>query len=192
MRIVAGKWRGRNLAAPKGDLTRPTADRMRETLFSMLNSRLGTFEGLTVADMFAGSGALGLEALSRGASYCLFVEQDENALATIRKNVAALEARLSCDVRAGSVLSLGPAKVPHDLILLDPPYETGAGPVALERLLRLGWIGPATWIALETGAKEDVLLKSFDVEAERKVGKGKLRLLRLRGAAEDAAEDLAE
>ena len=192
MRIVAGKWRGRNLAAPKGDLTRPTADRMRETLFSMLNSRLGTFEGLTVADMFAGSGALGLEALSRGASYCLFVEQDENALATIRKNVAALEARLSCDVRGGSVLSLGPAKVPHDLILLDPPYETGAGPVALERLLRLGWIGPATWIALETGAKEDVLLKSFDVEAERKVGKGKLRLLRLRGAAEDAAEDLAE
>ncbi len=188
MRIIAGKWRGRNLAAPKGELTRPTADRMRETLFSMLNSRLGTFEGLTVADMFAGSGALGLEALSRGASYCLFVEQDETALSVIRKNVASLDARLNSDVRAGSVLSLGPAKVPHDLILLDPPYETGAGPVALERLLRLGWIGPATWIALETGAREDVLLKSFEVEAERKVGKGKLRLLRLRRAADASAE----
>ncbi|NTZ42991.1 16S rRNA (guanine(966)-N(2))-methyltransferase RsmD [Altererythrobacter sp. SALINAS58] len=188
MRIIAGKWRGRNVAAPKGELTRPTADRMRETLFNMLNSRLGTFEGLTVADMFAGSGALGLEALSRGASHCLFVEQDENALATIRTNVSSLGARLSCDVRAGSVLTLGPAKVPHDLILLDPPYETGAGPVALERLLRLGWIGPATWIALETGAREDVLLKSFTIEAERKVGKGKLRLLRLRSAAHVAGD----
>lgn len=188
MRIIAGKWRGRNVAAPKGELTRPTADRMRETLFNMLNSRLGTFEGLTVADMFAGSGALGLEALSRGASHCLFVEQDENALATIRTNVSSLGARLSCDIRAGSVLTLGPAKVPHDLILLDPPYETGAGPVALERLLRLGWIGPATWIALETGAREDVLLKSFTVEAERKVGKGKLRLLRLRSAAHGDGE----
>ena len=188
MRIIAGKWRGRNVAAPKGELTRPTADRMRETLFNMLNSRLGTFEGLTVADMFAGSGALGLEALSRGASHCLFVEQDENALATIRTNVSSLGARLSCDIRAGSVLTLGPAKVPHDLILLDPPYETGAGPVALERLLRFGWIGPATWIALETGAREDVLLKSFTVEAERKVGKGKLRLLRLRSAAHGDGE----
>lgn len=188
MRIIAGKWRGRNVAAPKGELTRPTADRMRETLFNMLNSRLGTFEGLTVADMFAGSGALGLEALSRGASHCLFVEQDESALATIRTNVSSLGARLSCDIRAGSVLTLGPAKVPHDLILLDPPYETGAGPVALERLLRLGWIGPATWIALETGAREDVLLKSFTVEAERKVGKGKLRLLRLRSAAHGDGE----
>lgn len=188
MRIIAGKWRGRNVAAPKGELTRPTADRMRETLFNMLNSRLGTFEGLTVADMFAGSGALGLEALSRGASHCLFVEQDESAIATIRTNVSSLGARLSCDIRAGSVLTLGPAKVPHDLILLDPPYETGAGPVALERLLRLGWIGPATWIALETGAREDVLLKSFTVEAERKVGKGKLRLLRLRSAAHGDGE----
>jgi 16S rRNA (guanine966-N2)-methyltransferase len=76
MRIVAGQWRGRKLLAPEGDTTRPTADRTRETLFSMLTSRLGSFEGLRVADLFAGSGALGLEALSRGAAHAMFAEQD--------------------------------------------------------------------------------------------------------------------
>ena len=80
MRIIAGQWRGRPLTAPKGDATRPTADRTRETLFSMLLSRIGSFEGLAIGDFFAGSGALGLEALSRGAASCLFVEQDKAAL----------------------------------------------------------------------------------------------------------------
>ena len=75
MRIIAGEWRSRPLVAPKGDTTRPTADRTRETLFSMLASRIGSFEGLTVADLFAGSGALGLEVLSRGADKAIFVEQ---------------------------------------------------------------------------------------------------------------------
>src|SRR3546814_7052465 len=85
----------------------PTADRTRETLFSMLASRLGSFEGLYVADLFAGSGALGIEALSRGAAYCLFGEQDRDALDTLRKNLAALGAANRADVRAGSVLALG-------------------------------------------------------------------------------------
>ena len=92
MRIIAGEWRGRPLRAPEGDTTRPTADRTRETLFSMLLSRLGSFEGLSVADLFAGSGALGLEALSRGAASCLFVEQDPGAIRAIRANLAALPA----------------------------------------------------------------------------------------------------
>ena len=179
MRIIAGDWRGRAVVAPKGDSTRPTADRTRETLFNMLASRLGTFDGLSVADLFAGSGALGLEALSRGAGHCLFVEQDEAALAVIRKNVAAFDARTRSEVQGGSVTRLGPAKAPHDLILLDPPYGTGAGAVALDRMLRLGWIGPATWIALETGRKEAVEIGGLAVEAERNVGKAKLILLRL-------------
>ena len=178
MRIVAGEWRGRRLVAPKGEATRPTADRTRETLFNMLASRLGSFEGLTEARLFAGTGALGLEALSRGAAFCLFVEQDPAAVAAIRANVEALGARARCDVRTGSVMSLGPAKAPHDLILLDPPYGTGAGAVALERLLRLGWIGPATWISLETGAKERIEVKALRAEAERRVGKAALRLFR--------------
>ena len=89
MRIIAGQWRGRKLIAPAGETTRPTADRTRETLFSMLVSRLGTFEGLRVADLFAGSGALGLEALSRGAAGCVFVEQDAAAIRAQQRDRAA-------------------------------------------------------------------------------------------------------
>lgn len=178
MRIIAGDWKRRQLRAPEGEATRPTADRVRETLFSMLVSRLGDFEGLRVADLFAGSGALGLEALSRGAASCLFVEQDAAAIRALRSNIAAVRAADRCDVRAASVLSLGPAKEPLDLILLDPPYGTGAGAVALDKLGRLGWIGPATWISLETAATEDVKIKGLTVESDRVVGKARLWLLR--------------
>lgn len=179
MRIIAGEWRGRKLAAPRGDATRPTADRARETLFAMLTSRLGDFAGLEVADLFAGSGALGLEALSRGAAHCLFVEQERGALEAIRANIAALGAQARARVEAGSVMGLRAASKPLDLILADPPYRSGAGEVALDRLLRLGWIGPETWIALETAFNEDVAVKGLALEAERRVGKGKLSLLRL-------------
>ena len=179
MRIIAGDWRGRKLTAPKGEATRPTADRTRETLFSMLNSRLGSFEELRVADLFAGSGALGLEALSRGAAHCLFVEQDKDALDAIRANIAALDARDRSTVEAMSVMHLRPAREPYDLIMLDPPYHTGAGAVALDRLKRLDWIAPATWMAVETAFNEDVEVDGFTIDAERRVGKGKLTLLRL-------------
>lgn len=183
MRIIAGQWRGKPLVAPKGDDTRPTADRVRETLFNMLASRLGSLEGLSVVDLFAGSGALGLEALSRGAEHCLFVEQDAHALTALRRNVAALQVQTRVTVRAGSVMELGPAHTPSDLIFLDPPYGTGAGLVALHRLLRLGWLGPASWAVLETGYREDVALNGFAVEAERQVGKAKLAFFRPSPAA---------
>lgn len=180
MRIIAGEWRGRKLAAPKGDATRPTADRTRETLFSMLTSRLGSFEELRVADLFAGSGALGLEALSRRASHCLFVEQDHAAVDAIRNNIAAFDARSRSTVETGSVMHLRAAREHYDLILLDPPYHTGAGAVALDRLLRLGWIGPATWMAVETAKDEEVVVQGLEIDAERRIGKGKLTLLRLK------------
>lgn len=178
MRIVAGEWRGRKLRAPEGDVTRPTADRTRETLFSMLASRLGSFEGLMVADLFAGSGALGLEALSRGAASAIFVEQDAAALRALRANVAALRAQQRCEVRACSVLALGPAKQPVDLLLLDPPYETGAGAVALDRLRRLGWIAPGAWISVETSRRKNVEVKGLEVDTVRDSGKARLHLLR--------------
>ena len=177
MRIIAGEWRGRRLVAPKGDTTRPTADRTRETLFSMLASRLGSFEGLAVLDLFAGSGALGLEALSRGAASCLFVEQDGEALKALRTNVEHLAGRGRATVQASSVMALGPARGSYDLILLDPPYGTGAGQVALDRLLRLGWVGPQSWVSLETDSEEAIALTGFAIEAERRVGKAKLTLL---------------
>ena len=179
MRIVAGQWRGRKLVAPAGETTRPTSDRTRETLFSMLVSRLGSFDGLKVADLFAGSGALGIEALSRGAATCLFVETDAAALRALRSNVANLQAAPQADVRAASVLALGPAPAPLDLILLDPPYGSGAGVVALEKLNRLGWIGPATWISLETALKEPAQVKGLEAESERKVGTARITLMRL-------------
>jgi 16S rRNA (guanine966-N2)-methyltransferase len=178
VRIVAGDWRGRPLVAPDGDVTRPTADRTRETLFSMLTSRLGSFEELKVADLFAGSGALGLEALSRGAAHCLFVEQDAAAIRAIRKNIANLRAQDRCDVRASSVMALGPAKAPMDLILLDPPYGSGAGSVALDKLNRLGWIAEHTWISLETGHEESAAIKGFEIDVQRNVGKARLHLMR--------------
>lgn len=178
MRIIAGEWRGRPLLAPKGDTTRPTADRTREALFSMLASRLGSFEGLAVADLFAGSGALGLEAMSRGATSCLFVEQDKAALDALRANIAKLGAR--AEVRAGSVLALGPAPKPLDLILMDPPYKSGAGFVALDKLARLGWVGPATWISIETARDEKLDVAGFTADADRVHGKARITLLRAR------------
>lgn len=176
MRVIAGQWRGRPLVAPKGDVTRPTADRTREALFSMLTARLGDFEGLSVGDFFAGSGALGIEALSRGAASCLFVEQDRAALDALRANLAKLEAQ--GDVRASSVMALGPARAPLDLILMDPPYETGAGSVALDKLARLGWVGAGTWVSIETAKQEELDIAGFTVDVSRVHGKARLTLLR--------------
>lgn len=178
MRVIAGEWRGRKLQTPKGEATRPTADRTRETLFSMLMSRLGSFEGLTVADLFAGSGALGIEALSRGATHCLFAEQDREAIDALRANLNALGAMARADVRAGSVLSLGPAPHAFDLLLLDAPYGTGAGSVAIDKLSRHGWTSADCWIAIETAANESVDVSGFAVETTRRVGKAQLTLMR--------------
>lgn len=176
MRIIAGEWRGRKIVAPKGDTTRPTADRTRERLFSMLTSRLGDFADLQVLDLFSGSGALGLEALSRGAAQCTFVEQDRDAIVALEKNIATLA--VDADVRIGSVLGLGPARQAYDLILMDPPYETGAGSVALSKLGRLGWFAPSSWIAIETSRHENIDVKGFDIDCVRDSGKARITLLR--------------
>lgn len=176
MRIIAGEWRGRKIVAPKGDTTRPTADRTRERLFSMLTSRLGDFADLQVLDLFSGSGALGLEALSRGAAHCTFVEQDRDALRALEKNIETLSA--NADIRIGSVLALGVARKPYDVILMDPPYETGAGAVALSKLGRHGWFAPSSWIAIETSRKEEVSVKGFELESQRDSGKARLHILR--------------
>ena len=184
MRIIAGDWRGRPLVAPKGEATRPTADRTREALFSMLVSRLGDFDGLRVLDLFAGSGALGLEALSRGAAHCTFVEQDGTALDALRTNAAKLGALTRADIRAQSVMALGVAPAPYDLILADPPYASGAGTVALERLARLGWLAPGAWISVETTKAEDVAPEGFALDVARVHGKAKLSLLRLATAGD--------
>lgn len=175
MRIIAGQWRGRKLAAPAGDTTRPTADRVREALFSMLTSRLGSFEGLRLLDGFAGSGALGLEALSRGAAHATFVEADATAVRTLKANVAVLGAHAT--IVPMPMAQLGAAPVPVDLVLLDPPYDKGLAVPALERLAAQGWLGPATLISVETSRAEALNVQGFSVLVDRNVGKARLHLL---------------
>ena len=136
MRIIAGEWRGRRLEAPPGMATRPTADRVRETLFSMLASRLGSFEGLRVADLFAGSGALGLEALSRGAAHAtLRRESTPQPPRRSRRNAAKLGALDRVQILGGSALAL-PQADPFDLIFADPPYAPGSGTRGRQRRRR--------------------------------------------------------
>ena len=177
MRVIAGEWRGRPLQAPAGPGTRPTADRTRETLFSMLVSRLGGFEGLRVADLYAGSGALGLEALSRGAAIATFVENDPRAVAVMRANIASLKAGDRADIRPLSAAMLPPAQ-PFDLIFADPPYAPGSGTAIVEEVRRAGWLAPGGWLAVETEAREAVEADGWAVDAERRVGRARLTLIR--------------
>ena len=177
MRIIAGEWRGRRLQAPPGASTRPTAGRVRETLFSMLASRLGAFDGLRVADLFAGSGALGLEALSRGAALACFVESDPKAVAAIRANAAALGATECAQILGGSALVL-PRSEPFDLIFADPPYAPGSGTAAVAAVAAAGWLAPRGWMAIETARDDAVDTGDWTLEAERPVGRAKLSLLR--------------
>jgi 16S rRNA (guanine966-N2)-methyltransferase len=177
MRIIAGEWRGRKLAAPEGMATRPTGDRVRETLFSMLASRLGTFEGLRAADLYAGSGALGLEALSRGAAFASFVEQDQRALAAIRANIDALGIGGRTQILSRSTETL-PSQQPFDLVFADPPYAAGTGSSALHQILASGWAGPGTWIAIETERGDGVDPQGCTLDSERNVGPARVTLLR--------------
>ena len=177
MRIIAGEWRRRRLRSPPGTDTRPTADRVRETLFSMLASRLGSFEHLRVADLFAGSGALGLEALSRGAALACFVESDSKAAAAIRANAADLGALDRVQILGGSALSL-PRTEPFDVVFADPPYAPGSGTAAVRSVAAAGWLVPGGWMAVETARNNDVEPGGWTIDAERKVGPAKLTLLR--------------
>lgn len=178
MRIVAGQWRGRKLIAPAGKSTRPTADRTRETLFSMLSSRLGSFEDFRVADLYAGSGALGLEALSRGAAHATFVETDRAAIKAIEANVAAFGAASRAAIRSESADKL-PNGHPFDLVFADPPYQPGSGTAAAAAVARSGWLPAGGWMAIETHRGDAVTPPDgWEIEAERDVGRARLTLLR--------------
>ena len=175
MRIIAGTWRGRPLDAPTGSSTRPTADRVRETLFSMLASRLGSFEDLRIADLFAGSGALGLEALSRGADEAVFVESDPGAIAAIRRNAGKLGG--SWSLLTTSALALPPS-ASFDLIFADPPYASGSGSASVAAVVRAGWLSPGGWMSVESARGDAVDPGSLTIDAERTVGRARLTLLR--------------
>ena len=157
MRIVAGSWRGRRLEAPPGESTRPTADRVRQALFDRLMhapwAGRAAIEGATVLDAFAGTGALGLEALSRGAARTVFIERDRAALTALRANVAACRAEAMCRVVPGDALR-PPMGEPCTLVFLDPPYGQGLLAPAMASLRAAGWIGAAALLLLEIGCDE--------------------------------------
>lgn len=152
MRIVGGAWRGRRLAAVgKGDAAahlRPTTDRVRESIFNLLvnGGYADALDGTRVLDVFAGTGALGLEALSRGAASATFIEQGRKSLTLLRENIALLEAEAK--VVARDARRPGPG-TPHDLIFLDPPYGQGLGEKSIAALRDAGWIADGALIVWE-------------------------------------------
>ncbi|SFJ75111.1 16S rRNA (guanine(966)-N(2))-methyltransferase RsmD [Jannaschia pohangensis] len=157
MRIIGGKWRGRRLASVgKGDAAahlRPTSDRVRESIFNLLiNGHGDPVTGARVLDVFAGSGALGLEALSRGADSLTCIEQGRKSLTLLRENLSLLQAQariVSRDARRP-----GPG-TPHDLVFLDPPYAQGLGEKAVTALAGEGWFAPGAMIVWEEGQAPD-------------------------------------
>jgi 16S rRNA (guanine966-N2)-methyltransferase len=162
MRIVAGRFRGRQLAAPDDARTRPTSDRVRESVFNVLEHGIDglSLEGVRVLDLFAGTGALGLEALSRGAAFCLFVEEDAAARALIRRNVEALGLGGITKVFRRDATSLGPAgnRGGFGLVFLDPPYEQDLAPRALASAAAGGWLAPGAVAVIEESRRAAITL----------------------------------
>ena len=162
MRVSGGKLGGRRLLAPRGALVRPTSDRTRQAIFNILEHRdfgIGfALEGAAVADLFAGTGALGIEALSRGARFCLFVDDAAESRALQRENIEALELTGVTKIWRRDATNLGPlgagAGGPFDLIFLDPPYRKNLVPVALKSLRDGGWLNTQSLLVIETGKDE--------------------------------------
>lgn len=186
MRIVGGNFKGRAIAAPQGRDTRPTSDRARESIFNVLAHADWSpgIEGRRVLDLFAGSGALGLEAMSRGAAFALFVETESAARGAIRDNIEALGLFGTTRIHRRDATDLGmkPAGLgdPFDLVFLDPPYGKGLGERALARLGEGGWITREALIMLEVGAEETPQLEAFEMLDERGYGAAKVFFLRPR------------
>lgn len=191
MRIVGGRHRGRRLVAPAGSDTRPTTDRTRESLFNILaharwaaDPDADLIEGAVVVDAFCGTGALGLEALSRGAARCRFLDLGRPALDAVRANVAALgEGERASVLRADATRPPAPAE-PCTLAFLDPPYGKGLAPRALEGLAKAGWLAPGAIVIVEVGGDDPLPPPpGFAALDERRYGDTRVVFLRY-GAAQ--------
>lgn len=179
MRLVAGRFKGRVLSAPEGSTTRPTADRVRESLFNILAHGEPELRGARVADVFAGSGALGLEALSRGAGHVSFFENAPAAAAVILANVKKLGCEKEAALIRQDALKPPKASLPCQFLLLDPPYKSGLAIPALVALLAQGWIAPDARIIVEVAAAEGFKspLPGFPITDERRYGAARLVFL---------------
>lgn len=184
MRVVGGRHKGKRLKGPTDKGLRPTSDRAREALFNILaGGRFGEGDRVweaRVLDIFAGSGALGIEALSRGAKEVTFLENDLAAIKLIERNLAGLEQDRVRIVACDATNPPG-AKASADLVFLDPPYGDNLAPTALEALLERGWIGDESLIIVETAAKEAFQPPaSFKLLDARKYGAAKMHFLELK------------
>ena len=180
MRIISGAWKGRKLIAPAGETVRPTSDRARQSLFDMLWhapwAGREVVQGARVLDAFAGTGALGLEALSRGAARASFLEQDRAALAALRANLAACKAE-QAQVIAGDATKPPRPIEPATLVFLDPPYGAGLLAPALAALDAAGWFAPGAILCTELGPRDAVPESRFTTLDDRSHGKARLLIL---------------
>ena len=185
IKVIGGKHRGRALATPEGLETRPTSSRARESLFNILahaNWRpdgTSPLIGARLLDAFAGSGALGLEALSRGAAHATFLDSDTAAIKAIGENLRKLGAAGAAKVVRADATRPPPTRDPCDLLFLDPPYRSGAAGPALAALTDAGWVKPGAIATVEIATGEDLLPPpGFEAIDERRYGAAKILILR--------------
>lgn len=182
MRIVAGRFKGTALSGPKGALTRPTSDRLRETIFNILAHGIDVdLDGARVLDLFAGTGALGLEAMSRGAKFCTFIEEAVEPRGIIRSNIEAMGLTGATKLFRRDATKLGDAGTiePVDILFADPPYRKGLGEKALAAALAGGWLKAGAICVLEEDAKTEIELPDgFALLDERTSGDSKVLFLR--------------
>lgn len=185
MRITGGKLGGRRLVAPDDASVRPTSDRTRQAIFNMLRHKdfgIGfELESAAVADLFAGTGALGIEALSQGARWCLLVDDSADSRALQRENIEGLGLTGATRIWRRDATNLGPlgpsAGGPFDLVFLDPPYRKNLIPPALKSLKDGGWLNDKALIVIESDAKEEIDLSGFELLDERDYGETRVRFL---------------
>lgn len=185
MRITGGKLGGRRLVAPDDASVRPTSDRTRQAIFNMLRHKdfgIGfELEGAAVVDLFAGTGALGIEALSQGARWCLLVDDSADSRALQRENIEGLGLTGATRIWRRDATNLGPlgpsAGGPFNLVFLDPPYRKNLIPPALKSLKEGGWLADKALIVIESDAKEEMDLTGFELLDERDYGETRVRFL---------------
>ena len=179
MRIVAGSHRGRRLEAPLDDRIRPTSDRIRESLFNILHHKLDGFTGKRVLDGFAGTGALGFEALSRGAASALFIDNNRDALALCRRNAVSLDLAGKSDFRLADLARPPQSVQQFDLILLDPPYGKGLAGTALRALGAAGWLAADAIAVIEADKSQpEIIPEGIEEIDARDYGRTRITLVR--------------
>lgn len=185
IKVIGGKHRGRPLATPEGDSTRPTSSRARELLFNILVHAKWRADGMSplidarVLDAFAGSGALGIEALSRGAAHATFLDNDASAIKMIGENLRKLGETATAKVVRADVTQPPPTRNGCDLVFLDPPYRSNKAGPALAALDAAGWIKPGAIATVEVSTAEDMIPPpGFEAIDERRYGAAKIVILR--------------